>query len=274
MRCMEWIKAIRPVNVVLVFFTVLLGAALCGCADNEAIIAGISAALILAGGNLFNDAVDIPVDRISHPERPAAAGKLSKSACLWGAGILFSGGIAVSLYLPTSALIVAVVAVAALVLYSLVLVRLPLIGNFVIAGLSALAAIFGALASCSVCTKTVWMAVIAGLLHLPREIFKDVQDYDGDLAVGRKTLPILLGKQKSSHFAVGACAVAMIAIVAPYLGGVFSDYYLSAAFVPFVLVGVAAVFGERGYPHTAQKYLKFAMLFGLVALFVEFMASR
>ncbi len=269
---MDYLRLTRPVNMVVVFFAVMVGGLLCGGEPTRTALAGISAVLVLAGGNAVNDALDREADKVSHPERPVVSGRVSpRQAGIFGA-VLMTAGVAVSFYLGEFPALIAFGAAALLVIYSGVLSRLALIGNLTISFLSAVAVVFGAIAGGRMCPRAIWAGLIAGAIHLPREIFKDVQDYEGDLAAGRKTLPVVWGKKKASYFACALSAAAMLMIVLPYLAGVFGDYYISAAFVPFALCGIAAIFGGRGYPHTAQKYLKLAMAFGIAALFVEYLA--
>lgn len=266
----SWLTAIRPINAAVVFAAVLVGGALCSDLDERVVVAGFVAVLVLSGGNLFNDARDIVSDSIAHPERPIAAGKIPVSAAVVVGVALMAVGFSVALVsLSEWAVFIVGVAVALLIVYSLVLSGIPLVGNLTIAFVSGLAVIFGAIAVGRVCGKAIWAAIIAAHIHLPREIFKDVQDVDGDRAAGRKTLPIVAGRRKASYMGVVACLLAMFAILLSYLVGVFSDYFFAASFVPFALIGMAAVFGGRGYPQTAQKYLKYAMVFGIFALGIE-----
>ena len=263
------LKIVRPINLVLAFFAALVGSALCGKVDFRAVIAGISASLILAGGNAINDFFDVECDKISHPERVLPSGKISKKSALIFAVILFILGISISFVLPTICVIIAFAAAILLIFYSAVLSRIPLAGNLLIASLSAFAVFYGAFAVGPLCAKSIWAGIIAATIHLPREIFKDVQDSAGDIAAGRKTLPIVWDANKAGHLGAILCGLAMLVMVLPYLGGLFGQYYISVALIPFILCGMAAVFGWRGYPKTAQKFLKWSLAAGIVALLVE-----
>ncbi|MCD6595867.1 geranylgeranylglycerol-phosphate geranylgeranyltransferase [bacterium] len=266
---MSMLKIVRPINLVLVFFATMVGSALCGKIDLRAVIAGISAASILAGGNAINDFFDIDCDKISHPSRPLPSGKISRKSALILSLVLMLLGILISFALPMKCRIIAIAASLLLILYSAVFSRMPLIGNISIASLSAFAVFYGAFAVGSLSTKSIWAGIIAGTIHLPREIFKDIQDSAGDSASGRKTLPIVWDTKKASYLGVFLCGLAMFVIVLPYLGGLFGEYYISVSFISFVLCGMAAVFGWRGYPKTAQKFLKWALAAGIIALWAE-----
>ena len=133
--------------------------------------------------------------------------------------------------------------------------------------------IYGALAQNSLCEKAIWAAVIAGLIHLPREIFKDIEDMEGDRAIGRKTLPVVWNSRGSAYIGMGFCIIAMIAIVMPYVLKIFGSLYGSISSIAFVLCGVSAVFGIRGFPKSSQKFLKSAMVVGIVALWAEVVAK-
>ena len=252
----------------LVFLAVLLGSALCGKVDLRAFLVAASAALVLAGGNALNDAYDAAADAVSHPHRPIPSGRLSAQAALAGGAAMMLAGIALAAVVGKMHVTVAAAAAVALWLYSEWLSATPLLGNALIAALSGLAVIYGALA-CGFCRRAVWAALLAAAVSLPREIFKDIQDVDGDAAAGRRTLPVVLGRSRALRIAAATAFAAMAVIVAPYLLGVYGEFYGGAAVIPFVLCGMGAVFGWRGYPKTAQKLLKAALAAGIAALWVE-----
>jgi 4-hydroxybenzoate polyprenyltransferase len=73
-------KIIRPINVVITFFVVVVAILISQKNQTEIsliILASLAAALTTAAGNIINDIYDIETDKISHPKRVLALGLLS-----------------------------------------------------------------------------------------------------------------------------------------------------------------------------------------------------
>ncbi len=68
------VKLVRPVNVVMGFAAVIIG----GWAFKDWVLlpelfaAGLAWAMFTAAANMINDALDVPIDKINHPERALA----------------------------------------------------------------------------------------------------------------------------------------------------------------------------------------------------------
>jgi geranylgeranylglycerol-phosphate geranylgeranyltransferase len=93
------LQLIRPVNVAIVFCTIVVAGILAkpdGWDLLGVLVAGISGALIAAGGNAINDYYDVKVDKINRPDRPLPRGTvtLDGARTLWmyasGAGLALS----------------------------------------------------------------------------------------------------------------------------------------------------------------------------------------
>jgi len=221
------------------------------------------------GGNAINDFFDREADKISHPKRPLPQNKIDGTVIIFSALSSMIIGFALAFFLPSECVFLAGIAFFVLIIYSISLSGLPVIGNLLIAGLSGLAVLYGAMATNSICARAIFAGFIAGSIHLPREIFKDIEDIAGDNAVGRKTLPIIWNARYSGYLGALLCILAMIAIVIPYLSGSFGMSYMFIAFISFILCGMSAIFGGRGFHHTAQILLKLAMGIGILALWAE-----
>jgi len=198
-----YIKTARPLNTAIAGCAVLLGMWLTdfdsprACYNGgtglilaatalNAVLLIIAAMAATAYGNAVNDLLDVETDRVSHPNRPLVTGALST-----GAVAVFSAALA-ALSLACAAAASAFHATAALIpltlltLYSIYLKRTRLIGNIIVAALTAYALLFGSLPRPS--TKILFApALLAFLLNFCRELVKDVQDADGDKAAGFTT---------------------------------------------------------------------------------------
>ena len=262
------LSLIRPLNMLIVFAAVLIGGGLCGHINNDALISAICAMLILAGGNSINDYFDANADAIAHPGRPIPSGKISRKAVPIIAVILFCMGIVPAIRISTIHIIVATGAVLMLITYSMRLSSLPILGNISIAALSGIAVIFGALSN-AICPKSIWAAIIATALHLPREIFKDIQDISGDKAMNRSTLPIACGESCSYTIGIAIIIIAIGVIIATYFQYIFGKRYMFLSSIAIVLCALAIFFASKRKPEITQTLLKLSMITGLIALGTE-----
>jgi len=200
-----YIKMARPLNTAIAGCAVLLGMWLtsfptpvahvdgtgwpiAGAVERytNALLLIFAAVAATAYGNVINDILDVETDRVSHPDRPLVTGAISI-----GAASVFAAALAVSsLALAASSSVFHATAVliplALLTLYSIYFKRTRLIGNIIVALLTAYALIFGSLPHPN--TKILFApALLAFLLNFCRELVKDVQDAEGDKAAGLTT---------------------------------------------------------------------------------------
>lgn len=170
-------------------------------------VASLLTFLACAAGNIVNDLRDINIDRVAHPGRVLPQGDMdlptARRLAVVFAAISILASVAVNWYVVTMAL----VANGLLVAYNFRLKRILLIGNLVIALLAGLTFITGGLAADPALTLTLpgplVPAVFAFLFHLVREIVKDIQDIEGDRALGLITFPQVVGVQKALIVCLG-----------------------------------------------------------------------
>lgn len=268
-----YLRLVRPLNLVILMAGVVLGAvlvagpgALRGASGLAVWIAALSAACVGAGGNAFNDLADVGIDRVNRPDRPLAAGRIAPGAArgLW----LFLSAAGVGLAALVSAWHVGVALAVAVVLwlYSVRFKKLPLVGNVVVAGLIALAIVYGGRAVGTGSSALVG-AAFAFLTTLAREIVKDVEDEKGDRLGGARTLPLAVGTRQAVRVAQGVVALTLVLTPLPSLVLGYEPIYLLAvlgagAFLLAALVHLDAPDALR----PASRALKSAMVLGIVAL--------
>ncbi len=234
--------------------------------------ASLSAALIAAWGNVINDAHDVDIDKINKPHRPIPSGRLTiHGAVFWGY-ILAVAGLYIGFDLGFSQGFIALTVTLILWSYSLWWKRLPLIGNLAIALCSGLAFIYGAL-TVSNLTIGIMPAIFAFLIHLSREIIKDIEDLEGDQALGAKTLPLSLGVGKSLNAAVMVLILLIILTPLPFILDLLGNIYLAAVIALVDAPLIALIVYLKGEPEKskmkkASAILKLIMAAGLVSLFL------
>ena len=192
------LRITRPGNVLLSALALLAAgfvavgpAALPPLAPQLAIAAG-AAMLCVAGGNTLNDWFDRETARANPPQRVLPRGELTEWAALLWARLLLLAGLAAAALLLDNPLpfAIAAVAVALLVAYELRLKATGLPGNATVGLLAGGLFLYGGAAT-STPGATLWLAGLATLATLGRELLKDVQDLAGDS--DRRTLPARIG---------------------------------------------------------------------------------
>ncbi len=191
-----------------------------------------STVLIAAAGNVINDYFDVRADRINKPKRVVIGKYINRRWAILIHTILNLIAFLIASYLSYKYhtfwyVFIHLLTMNALWLYSLFLKKKPIIGNFLIAGLTALVPIlcgvhfyvqgkvdimesaishspfdywFTALLDNG---NIIWLfAFFAFVNNFAREIIKDVEDIEGDKLLSAKTLPILYGVRTSKTWII------------------------------------------------------------------------
>jgi geranylgeranylglycerol-phosphate geranylgeranyltransferase len=162
----------------------------------------LAAMLIAAFGNAYNDICDLPADRVNRPDRVLVRGDVDMVLALRVAGWCLALGLMVAAYAYVDALIMAVTVASVLFLYDRDLKSKPLVGNAAVAGVCGTTVAFGALSGPGWNRQVLILTVCAFSLTMVRELFKDIQDVEGDRAMGARTFPILFGEARSAQVAL------------------------------------------------------------------------
>jgi geranylgeranylglycerol-phosphate geranylgeranyltransferase len=231
----------------------------------ELALAMLSAMLLGGAGNAANDLWDIEADRINKPGRPLPSGALSPDTAALVGGLAGGGGLLFAWLAGATVLAIAVPALVLMLAYSPLLKPLPVLGNVVVAAIGSLPLVYGAGAVGDWHAGLVpfWLAA---LLHLSREIVKDVEDVAGDAAAGRRTIPIAWGR-RAGLLAAALPLVAFVPVaLVPWIAGWYGVRYGLVALL--IVVGVAAATGRllRQDLRGVRAGLKLGMVLGLVAL--------
>ncbi len=239
-QIVAFIRLMRPLNGFITALSVCVGALTAGVfpPDLNILLAATSASLVAAAGYVFNDVLDLNIDRLNRPARPLPAGRISLKTATLGAQLLSLLGLSMAWWLnPTLGFFASVVA-GSLFLYSVYLKVKPLWGNLMVAILAASAFPFGALAAGS--WGRSWIpALFAFLFHLGREIIKDLEDLEGDRRNGAQTLPIRWGSARAGMLATIVFLSLVPVVLFPWFSGLYSWHYLLPALLVNALTGLA-----------------------------------
>lgn len=246
---------------------------------------------ITAGGYVINDYFDIKTDLINRGKVIVGTGVSRRKAMMWHS-IFNIAGVAAGFYISARAGyfwmgVLFLLVSGLLYFYSASYKRQFLIGNIIVAVLTALVPLlvifyeWPALYKYYALNATVepkmtilfyWVggfALFAFVTTLAREIIKDIEDFEGDMAYGRNTLPVITGIPASKIIAVSLVAITIALLFLVwffYVRDSITLVYVSVAImVPLVLVIFFLVSGNsRKRVHIASNLMKIAMLTGIL----------
>jgi len=237
------------------------------------VFAALSGLALGAAGNAWNDICDARADTLNRPpgRRPLTSGGIGRGTADL---IVFLGalmGLATAALVSGCQVLVALGALSVMLLYSPFIKPRPVAGNLAVALVAGLPLFYGALAVGAPRAAVVpW--VLAAWLHVAREIVKDLGDEPGDRAIGRRTLPIVVGARPAQVVAAGVALLFVPAsLLLPHLAGYGATYFLIAlpAQMAVLMAGTWLILGSAGSAGPVQRVsllLKVSMLIGLVAL--------
>ncbi|QOJ79610.1 UbiA family prenyltransferase [Infirmifilum lucidum] len=216
----------------------------------------------------FNDVFNIEEDRVNSPERPLVRGDLSKREALVFAAS--SSLLALLLAAPLGFYPVLLLSIALALgnMYNYYLKRFSLLGNIVVAGLTASSFLYGSLTTgLEIPEKVVLFFVVAFLANTGREIIKGIRDIEGDIRAGICTLACQLGVRQAGFISAVYMALAVLLSFAS-----IRYFTLKAVFAPMLAI-TDAIFLHAIYsilrdpaPEVAGKLRKTTLLGMLVAI--------
>ena len=303
----HFIRLTRPLNMIIIaltmyglgwFYDGLLKDTSVGIQSMDFFLLVFSTTLIAAAGNIINDYFDRKADRINKPER-LIIGKFVKRRVAILTHVLinlfaFSLAAYLSWKLETFGYVfIHLMTINMLWFYSMYFKRKFLIGNVMIAGMTAMVPLLvgfyydqsissGALevnnfndgltfisAKIIILVLSVAIAGFAFIINLGREIIKDMEDIPGDEVLKARTIPIVLGI-KSSRWIVtviltlAALFTILLVLMFPRIGTLgFLSIFAAGA---LVIVAIITIFlgDTKKHYKLANNWLKLAMIAGLL----------
>jgi len=246
---------------------------------------------ITAGGYVINDYFDIKTDLINRGKVIVGTQISRRKAMMWHS-VFNIAGVTAGCYVSARAGyvwlgILFLMVSGLLYFYSASYKRQFLIGNLIVSILTAMVPLLVILYELpavyryyAVNTTSVpkldfllfWIggfALFAFLMTFAREIIKDIEDFEGDRAYGRNTLPVVTGIPASKIIAI---SLLFITIVLLYLVWFFFVHdwltlvYISAAIVVplLIVIYMVASGASKKQIHGASNLIKAAMLTGIL----------
>ncbi|HOZ30374.1 MAG TPA: geranylgeranylglycerol-phosphate geranylgeranyltransferase [Bacteroidales bacterium] len=255
---------------------------------------------LMAGGNVINDYFDRKTDMINRPKRVLVGfsvkrRKVMLTHLLMNVLAVFCGFVAAyytgKLWLGLLFIFVSLL----LWVYSAELKRKIFIGNFVVALLTGLIPFLVAVTEYYAFERSIlaWtmdsihavkisfqticgFAVFAFLFNIIREIIKDCEDYEGDIATGVKSIPVVFGKKKANYLISSLTFFSIILILFIwhfYLSklmffnnDVFSMFYIYSMIIfPALIIALSSLWGTSKKKYSnLSKLTKFIMITGVI----------
>jgi len=254
-----------------------------------------------AAGYAINDYFDVKTDKINRPDKVVVGKYISRRKTMLSHIVLCATGILLGGYVTWAAgipelVMVYIAASGILWLYSTIYKRQFLIGNVIVALSFALVPMMVLLdippiystygqilldKGANLNFAMFWIlgvAVFAFLTALSHEIIKDAEDFEGDVAYGYNSLPVVLGDQctKWAIIGINVSVVAMLGIVygwfLRHMAGYFSFFYiLLLLVVPVTLISWKVLKATTCDDYRrAGNWMKLVMLAGIAYSVVWF----
>jgi 4-hydroxybenzoate polyprenyltransferase len=260
----------------------------------------LSTLMITAAGYVINDYFDTRTDLLNRPGKVIIGRQISRRTAIkmhWAlnfTGIITGFYVAFRTGVPLLGLLFVFVA-GLLWFYSTTYNRQFLIGNLVIASLTAMVPVTVILFEIPLLNREygeflrinnttfgyvfAWVGsfgYFAFFTTLIRELVKDIEDYEGDMAQGRKSVPIVIGVPSTKLLVAGIISVVIISLVylfkAYLMIGFFGDtdylslmYFAVFLFFPLLLLAYKVAKADKKSDYTfAHSLAKLTMLFGLM----------
>jgi geranylgeranylglycerol-phosphate geranylgeranyltransferase len=241
----------RPVTTLTGILSVLLGGYVAGTGAWLNIwLAALATMLISASANAWNDYLDVEIDRINQPTRPLPAGEVSlRSARIFAVG-LAALSVLIAGFINWPAFLMALLSNILLFIYSWKLKSTVLLGNAIVALISALSAVFGGVAAGNA-APTLWLFLVILVGILGREVLKTLADYEGDLRHRVRTIATVWGRRPARIVFYVLVAATLIVMMMPYLFEVYGPVYaytVALGVYPVILYIVVRVTRYRSGP--------------------------
>lgn len=251
----------------------------------------IATVCITAGGYVINDYFDIKTDLINRGEVIVGTKVPRRQAMMWHS-VLNIIGVALGFYISWKAGyvwmgILFLIVSGLLYFYSASYKSQFLIGNVIVALLVAMVPMLVVLFEWPALYRYyavkamsppdlklifLWVggfAIFAFLTTLTREIIKDIEDFEGDLAYGRNTVPVVIGILSAKI--VSVCLLIVTIVLIYIVWGLFLNdkitliYVSLALVVPLLYAAYCLIAGkEKKQIHKASSVMKLVMITGLL----------
>jgi geranylgeranylglycerol-phosphate geranylgeranyltransferase len=268
-----FIQITRPLNFAITFLSVIVAAAICIEGEYQLykiILAAFSASFTLSGGNIINDIQDFEIDKVNHPQRPLAAGKITINQVKTEYVLLTFIALLLSLFISEPAFVIVLSTTVLLLLYSYYFKNIPILGNLIVSILTGLTFIYGGVAVNNPFAAII-PAVFAFLINFIREVIKDMQDIKGDLKQEILTFPGKFGFKSSKLLVTELTLILVIFTLYPFITHLYKiEFFILVMAVvnPLLVYNLKILLNDHSSAklNKISTILKLNMFIGLIAI--------
>ena len=260
----------------------------------------LSTILITAAGYVINDYFETGTDMLNRPETVLVGKKINRKMAMLIHILLSILGIGIGIYLSFKIHILAlgvayILASGVLWFYSTTYKRQFLIGNLIVAIFTGMVPFVVALFEVPLLNQQYkevllhlnmnfnnilgWVggfSFFAFLSTLVREIIKDIEDFKGDRAFGRNTIPVVLGNRTSKIIIVCLIGFNIFSLLFIYFRHLLYNnngqidfltlsYFLVLLIIPFIILAYLVIKAEeKEHYHRASLLTKLIILAGIL----------
>ena len=297
---MKYLKLIRYKNLLMLAFMQLI---FCfgflklekidlSLANWQYILLVLSTVCIAAGGYIINNIMDLDSDLENKPNDVVVGVSISENM----AYNLYIGftliGVCIGYYLSNvimrpSFLLVFILPSALLYIYATTLKQIMIVGNMVVASMLSLSILIIGLFMIFPATyegnvekmRVVFSvlidyAIIAFIINFIREIVKDLEDIAGDVQQGLRTLPIVIGENKTRKLVFILGFVPTILIIYYVYNYLFQLQYATVYILGFIvgpllyfIIKIWSARTKKEYHHLSNV-LKLIIFFGIISIMI------
>mgnify|MGYP005819558435 CR=1 FL=1 len=303
----NFLRLIRPANLLIIAATMYSLAwyfdSIFLLSDKKSYIASLdffllvfSTVLIAAAGNIINDYFDIKADRINRPERIIISKHIKRRWAILLHWLINFIAFTIAIYLSYRNktfwyVFIHLLSINLLWYYSMQLKRTLVVGNIIIALLTALVPIlvgifYNQQVEANELTNTFpfllnntyqypiylgfSLGIFAFILNWTREIIKDIEDIKGDKIIKARTIPIVWGVRNTKGISL---VLMLVTIGLTFLLFAGREYIIDLmAFLPLVLSALSIIItfilllkaNTKSQFKTSHGWVKITMIFGLL----------
>ncbi|MBD0402665.1 geranylgeranylglycerol-phosphate geranylgeranyltransferase [Flammeovirga sp. EKP202] len=230
----------------------------------------LSTLLIAASGYIINDYYDIKIDAVNRPNKQVIGKLMRRRVAIFTHTVFNLIGIVIGFSLSLEVGIVCFIASFWLWLYSNELKRRAFIGNVSVAAITALSIFLINIYFAEHNRAVYEFGIFSFFVSLIREIIKDLEDKEGDVKFGCRTLPIIWGDQKTKKliYLLFALFIAISFVIVMEMEEPYIQYYFCILSLPafMMIYKLIKAVSSKDYGKISS-FIKYYMVAGILGMF-------
>ncbi|MFP3228105.1 MAG: UbiA family prenyltransferase [Caldisphaera sp.] len=274
----DYIKLIRPLNDIMIGFSVIVGSFIASGRQipyiHILIFGFLTGFFISSSSMILNDIIDINIDRVNNPNRPLPSGRVSLDKAYLMFYLFTILGLIFSVLTGIMTFLIALISYFIAILYNRKGKKSGFIGNIMVAYSMGVPLLYGAaiINKLNLNIMIYWLMIF--LSGIAREITKGISDVEGDKIAGVKTLAVIFGRRTAAVIAFIFYAIAVSLSPLPVImNKVYPIIYIipiSIVDIIFIASSIFTIIKPTKEISTKNKNISLiAMLIGLLGFLIS-----